>query len=296
MEIVGLIFGSLAIFYSLLTSQCVKNYFGHPEKFEQLNEQINLCEIAKNEKNFPKELRDEILKGDNECTLNLTNSVCNEILMEAKENFEENINRTIKSFSQDEIELTVANEKCIYQTIDEHKLVNAYLKIFLSPDIIFNNLTGNEIEMLATLVRIVKSFCIGDKLYANQFESYGREEKNISSLEPCYVQYLIDRGFMMGNLIERPTNCNDKDFQFKKFLFETLSQNYFFENFFAIEKSEILKCFIDKSDTLELAQKIIGIEYSYYFKTSEYDQEKEKMKFVELMKLKDKTYIECHVP
>lgn len=295
MELVGLIFGSIAILYSLLTSSCIENFFDSPQNFQTLNQKINLCKIAKNNTRLSQELRDIISEDDNECIVNLTTALCNDILMDAKNYFEALINLTINNFDQDEIQMTLPHVKCIHDTFKKYELVNAYLRLFLDPDVIFNNITGNESEQLSTPIRIVRSFCNADELYSKQFDLH-RKDINISNLDTCNVQYLIDKGFVRGNLIERPKYCDTKNFIFEQFINSSfLLSDYSLQNFFALKNFKIQKCFLDKTLEIKLPQQMLGIEYSHALNSSDYSFNDEKIKFINLSTIKDNILIECLV-
>lgn len=285
---------AIATILALLTSECVKNLFENPQEFQNLDKKINLCEIIKNDVRFPQDLRDIISMDDTQCISNLTASYCNEIFSDAKKDFKGKINRTIRSFYQDDMDMTLPYEKCIQNTFAEYNLVDAYLKLFLDPDVIYNNkYTGNETEMLSTSIRIVRSFCQANELYSERFDSHMR---TLLDMEPCSAQYLIDRGFVIGNLMERPKNCETNDFRFQQLInSDFLLRNYSMGNFYASEYFAIKECFLNKTLELEIPQKLIGIEYSYRLQAPEYDADDEKKKYVELMTLKDKIIIECMV-
>jgi hypothetical protein len=103
---------------------------------------------------------------------------------------------------------------------------------------------------------------------------------------------------VIGNLSERPTDCEAKNSLFESFLHSTfLFRNYLIDiNFFSSDKYEIRKCFINKTIELELPQKFVGIGYSYAIQAPEYNVEDGKKKYIQLMKLTDKIFIECLSP
>ncbi|KAG5680369.1 hypothetical protein PVAND_009878 [Polypedilum vanderplanki] len=283
-------FALIKILYTVLAFNCTIDYFNKINlgvKYEGVNSEIDICEIIRIDPNFSDEDKRALNETENDCIAKINTEVCNDFLEEMKGNFINSLREAAKKFTKDD------NVECIVENFKQFKVYESFFKFFTNSENVLSNFEDSDFKKeLEVPIRIAANMCNSDEIYGNFFDEIKVE--NSLLIEPCEIKYLVEKGFLIANFSDELTDCEEKKTLFiHRMSQRNFSQFYTFVNCFTSSKTDIEKCFYTNIHDKELPLQIKAIDYSLTLRSKNFDIDRIKEKYIQLMKNVDQIAFAC---
>lgn len=286
----------IPVLFSISTFNCTVDYFNElklGDNYKPLNDVVDICAVVRSDNRNDEDLKKNVHHYIDKCEQNITKDDCKSTIDELLKSFDDVVKETAREMPVDEREMILRNENCILEKFHTYKVYQNYFKFFTKPENFLLFWTSSSVlkTNMESPIRLGRIICMGDEIYSMKFDENKHHIKNLSQIELCNIQYLIDEGFVDGKLSEQPQSCNvDTEFLNTKHLI----RNYPFNDFFILTRNEIKKCFVAKVEQHKLFPQLIGIEFSYALQSKQFNVDETKKKFIRLMKSMDVLALECY--